>query len=106
MKGSLVFRLLLGASALAIGAAVVALLFLTPGAAGALLVLAVALAALAISVDPTTRQYAFTAWVLTSVTAAMVYPQYLSNIAGYNTQTWIVPFVQIIMFCMGVTLTV
>jgi BASS family bile acid:Na+ symporter len=72
--------------------------------AGLAIVLAVLFLALAAWSHDTYRQFSFTVWVFVAVAAAMFYPQYLREIGGQNTQSWIVPIVQIIMFCMGTTL--
>jgi len=51
------------------------------------------------------RPFAFTAWVLASVAACMVWPQVFGRWFGYDLKALIVPLVQIIMFGMGTKLS-
>src|SRR5690606_31740400 len=67
-------------------------------------VLVLVLLALAARAHERYRQFSFTVWVFVAVAAAMFYPQYLGEIAGRNTQSLVVPCVQLIMFTMGTTL--
>ena len=64
-----------------------------------------ALLALVFRAQESLRSFAFTAWVLTSVAAAMVWPQAFGHWFGYNLGILIVPLVQIIMFGMGTKLS-
>src|SRR5579864_2711461 len=51
------------------------------------------------------REFAFTAWVLAFVAAAMVWPQSFGRWMGYDLRFLIVPLVQVIMFGMGTKLS-
>src|SRR5690606_23113470 len=51
------------------------------------------------------RVFGFTLWIFAIVAAAMFYPEYVRNVGPYDTSTWIVPFVQLIMFGMGTALS-
>ena len=51
------------------------------------------------------REFAFTAWVLAFVAAAMVWPQTFGRWMGYDLRFLIVPLVQVIMFGMGTKLS-
>lgn len=50
------------------------------------------------------RGFAFTIWVIAAATVSMLYPQYITNVGGYNTDILIVPLIQLIMFGMGTTM--
>lgn len=47
------------------------------------------------------RGFAYSLWIFTAVTAAMLYPQYFRNIGSFELKLLIVPLLQIIMFGMG-----
>src|SRR5207302_9141323 len=63
------------------------------------------LVALILQAQERVRPFAFTAWVLTSVTACVVWPQAFGLWFGYDLKYLIVPLVQIIMFGMGTKLS-
>jgi bile acid:Na+ symporter, BASS family len=52
------------------------------------------------------KAYAFTIWVFAAAAAGMFYPDYITDIRGYDTTGMIVPLVQVIMFGMGTALSV
>lgn len=67
------------------------------------------LASLAIGVrgtDTVFKSFAFSIWVFTSVSAAMFFPAYFTEIGGFELSRLIVPLIQIIMFGMGTSLSV
>lgn len=72
---------------------------------GYLLVPAVAGVALFMSRHPMLKSFAFTAWVLTFVTASMVWPRAFDSWFGYDLSRLIGPLVQVIMFGMGTKLS-
>jgi BASS family bile acid:Na+ symporter len=47
------------------------------------------------------KSFSFTVWVLAAVAISMVYPAYITEVAGYKTDALIVPLIQLIMFGMG-----
>ncbi|HEY5914041.1 MAG TPA: bile acid:sodium symporter family protein [Verrucomicrobiae bacterium] len=73
---------------------------------GAVLVAVLACVAIALMCYRMARSLAFTVWVFTSVTAAMVWPQAFDVWFGYDLKNLVVPLVQIIMFGMGTKLSV
>jgi BASS family bile acid:Na+ symporter len=52
------------------------------------------------------KNFAFTVWVFSFVTASMFYPQVFGIWFGYDLKILIIPLIQIIMFGMGTTLSV
>lgn len=52
------------------------------------------------------RPHAFTLWIFAGVAAAMVYPSYFQEMAGFDLNRLIVPLVQVIMFGMGTAMSV
>lgn len=52
------------------------------------------------------KGFAFTVWVLAAVAMAMIYPNTITEVNGYNTEGLIVPLIQIIMFGMGTAMSV
>lgn len=49
--------------------------------------------------------FMFTVWVLTAVVVALLYPESLTQMGGFNTEVLIVPLIQIIMFGMGTAMS-
>ncbi len=47
------------------------------------------------------KKFTYTVWILTAVTAAMFFPEYLISVGDFQLKKLIVPFVQITMFGMG-----
>jgi len=72
---------------------------------GPCLVVFLGLLAVALRAQTSLRSFAFTAWVLAFVTAAMVWPGAFGNWFGYDLRFLIVPLVQVIMFGMGTKLS-
>jgi BASS family bile acid:Na+ symporter len=64
-----------------------------------------ALVALGFMTRPALRSFTFTAWVVTFVTAAMVWPRAFDTWWSYDLKNLVVPLVQIIMFGMGTKLS-
>lgn len=65
--------------------------------------------ALAIGVrgtDTVFKDFSFSIWVFASVTGAMFYPTYFTELGGFELSAFIVPLIQIIMFGMGTSLSV
>lgn len=52
------------------------------------------------------KGFAFTVWVLAAVAMAIIYPDYIIEVGGYNTEVLIVPLIQIIMFGMGTAMSI
>src|SRR5690606_1711457 len=52
------------------------------------------------------KGFSFTVWVLAAVAVSMIYPSYITHVAGYQTDGLIVPLIQLIMFGMGTTMGV
>src|SRR4051812_891913 len=72
---------------------------------GPLLVALLVCLALSLQVQQNLKTFAFTAWVLTFVSAALVWPQAFRRWGGYDLSLLIVPLVQVIMFGMGTKLS-
>ena len=53
---------------------------------------------------PRLKSFSFTACVVTAAAFSMVFPSYITEINGYNTEGLIVPLIQLIMFGMGTTM--
>src|SRR5688572_1246043 len=52
------------------------------------------------------KGFAFTLWVIAAAAISMIYPQYITNVGGFQTDQLIVPLIQLIMFGMGTTMGV
>ncbi len=61
--------------------------------------------AFALRSQPALKSFAFTAFVMTSVSVALMYPVVFGSWGGFKPAWLIVPLTQIIMFGMGTTLT-
>ena len=53
---------------------------------------------------PRLKSFSFTACVVTAAAVSMVFPSYITEVNGYNTEGLIVPLIQLIMFGMGTTM--
>lgn len=53
---------------------------------------------------PNLKSFSFTVWVFAAVVISMIYPEYITQIGGYQTDGFIVPLIQLIMFGMGTTM--
>src|ERR1051326_860987 len=73
--------------------------------AGLLLVALLVCLALSLQVQPNLKTFAFTAWVLTFVSASLVWPRAFGRWGGFDLSLLIVPLVQVIMFGMGTKLS-
>jgi len=73
--------------------------------AGPLLVALLVCLALSLQVQPNLKAFAFTAWVLTFVSASLVWPRAFGRWGGFDLSLLIVPLVQVIMFGMGTKLS-
>jgi BASS family bile acid:Na+ symporter len=72
---------------------------------GTLLVIGFLLLALFLQSMERLKGYAFTAVVMASFSAGMLYPQYFVHIGGYKLSKLILPLLQVIMFGMGTTVS-
>lgn len=52
------------------------------------------------------KGFMFTVWVLAAVAVAMLFPDTVTNVNGFETEILIVPLIQIIMFGMGTAMSV
>jgi BASS family bile acid:Na+ symporter len=50
------------------------------------------------------KGFSFTVWVLAAVAIGLIFPGYLTEVGGYNTEGLIVPLIQLIMFGMGTSM--
>ncbi|WP_339925164.1 bile acid:sodium symporter family protein [uncultured Cyclobacterium sp.] len=50
------------------------------------------------------KGFSFTVWVIAAVGVSMTFPSYITEVAGYKTDGFIVPLIQLIMFGMGTTM--
>jgi bile acid:Na+ symporter, BASS family len=82
-------------------------LFLTgrAGAAGPALILLFAALLVGIRGVRVLRGFAFTTWVVAGATAALYYPEHITEVMGFETERWIVPLIQLIMFGMGTAMS-
>lgn len=56
--------------------------------------------------DTLFKSFAFSIWIFASVSFAMFYPGYITEVGGFQTSVLIVPLIQVIMFGMGTQLSV
>lgn len=56
--------------------------------------------------DTVFKDFSFSIWVFASVSGAMFYPAYFTELGGLELSSFIVPLIQIIMFGMGTSLSV
>ena len=68
---------------------------------GAFLLLAIASAGYA-----PLRQWSFTLWIVTAVVLGMSFPSWFIGVGEFKYKTLFVPILQVIMFCMGTTLSI
>lgn len=105
---NLSYKILLFASLLCFCAILIFLMLgYNPGIIGVAVV--AMFVALAIGVRGTKtifKDFAFSIWVFASVSGAMFYPSYFTELGGYALSALIVPLIQIIMFGMGTSLSV
>ena len=52
------------------------------------------------------RTWAFTIWISTAVVAGLVFPQWFIGVGDFKYTELFIPILQLIMFCMGTTLSV
>ena len=96
-----IYKIILGGSAsLLLCALFVGIFQIEPGT-GPFLIGALVCLALGIRGFKATKQFAFTAWILTVVAAAMYYPHLFQEWGGFRLTALITPLIQIIMFGMG-----
>jgi len=50
------------------------------------------------------KGFSYTIWVIAAATLSMIFPSFITNIGGFNTENLIVPLIQLIMFGMGTTM--
>lgn len=55
---------------------------------------------------PALRQWTFTLWILAAVAVGMCWPQWFLGYGDFKFTTLFVPILQLIMFCMGTTLSI
>lgn len=51
------------------------------------------------------KSFAFSIWIFASVSFAMFYPEWVTEVGGFDTAVLIVPLIQLIMFGMGTQLS-
>lgn len=103
------YKVFLKISLLCVGSILLLLLleFEAVGLMGVLVVMMFASLAIGVrGTDTIFKSFAFSIWVFTSVSAAMFFPAYFTEIAGYELSNLIVPLIQLIMFGMGTSLSV
>ncbi len=71
------------------------------GAGGGFLCLAVAAGGF-----PALRRWSFTCWILAAVAVGLAWPQWFIEWRGFRYTNLFVPILQVIMFCMGTTLSI
>lgn len=76
-----------------------------PDAAGVFLILSIASLALGCSFSPSLQSLSFTVWVLAVACLALLHPDRLTHAGSYPLKNLITPLIQVIMFGMGITLT-
>jgi BASS family bile acid:Na+ symporter len=69
-----------------------------------LLILFFALFLVGINSNEFLKGFSYTIWVIAAATLSMMFPTFITNIGGYNTENLIVPLIQLIMFGMGTTM--
>lgn len=102
------YKVLLSVSFLSLIAVIVLLLLDYDAGTIGLLVITM-LASLAIGIrgtDTMLKSFAFSIWVFTSVSAAMFFPAWFTELGGFELSNLIVPLIQIIMFGMGTSLSI
>jgi bile acid:Na+ symporter, BASS family len=101
-----VFRTLIGISIAFLVASVVMLLmgqlrWVMPMISGAILSLALAARGFA-----RTREWAFLLWLCTAIAVGLAFPAWFIGVGDFKFTRLFVPILQLIMFCMGTTLSV
>ena len=99
------YRISLGISLLCFLAAVAMLAMGLGSKSGSVVVAFLAALALGMRGSPTFRGFSYTVMILAAVTVSMFYPDYFTNINGFELKILIVPLLQIIMFGMGTTMS-
>ena len=100
------YRIILGLSGLLLGVIFIMLFIGFRTEVGILVVMFFSFLLIGIWRFKTLKSFAFTIWVIAAATLAMIYPQYITEISGYNTEGLIVPLIQIIMFGMGTAMSI
>ncbi|MES3017656.1 MAG: bile acid:sodium symporter family protein [Bacteroidota bacterium] len=104
MNPKLLFRTLLILALLSLIGFSLLYLLGYPGEAGILVVVFFVFLLSGINGSELLKGFAFTLWVIAAAAISMIFPQYITNIGGYNTENAIVPLIQLIMFGMGTTM--
>lgn len=100
-----IYRILLGLAGLSLGAIILMFLVGYRSEVGLLVIVFFGFLLIAIRGIPTLKGFAFTVWVFFGVAMAMIYPGYITEVRGYDTERSIVPLIQLIMFGMGTSLS-
>lgn len=98
------YKTLLILSGLSLLAALLLFLFKNTQEASWLAIAACCLLLAGIQGYPRLKTFSFTASVVTAAAVSMVFPSYITEINGYQTEGLIVPLIQLIMFGMGTTM--
>ena len=88
-------------------ALIISLLFYyldNPGTANLLVVIFFILFLIGMNSNEFLRGFSYTIWVVAAATLSMMFPAFITNIGGFNTENLIVPLIQLIMFGMGTTM--
>jgi BASS family bile acid:Na+ symporter len=83
---------------------IVSVVFIISGnytASGPFLILFFITLALAVRGFTLFKSLSYTIWIFTAVTASLFYPQYFTDLGGFQFKLLIVPLLQVIMFGMG-----
>lgn len=75
--------------------------WMSAGCGGGFLCLALATGGI-----PALRRWSFTAWILAAVAAGMCRPEWFLGYGDFRFASLFVPILQVIMFCMGTTLSI
>lgn len=105
-KTEKIYKAILGFAFLCIPAAIIMLFLGYDSEVGLLITGFFILLAIGIRGVEITKGFSFTIWVFAAASAGMFYPDYITDIGGYNTKGLIVPLVQLIMFGMGTAMSV
>lgn len=100
------YKLLLGSAGLFLILIILLVLFGYPQVAVPLVLIFFGLLLIGIQGFAVLKGFSFTVWVLAAVAISVLYPDYVTNVGGYQTEGLIVPLIQLIMFGMGTTMGV
>jgi len=104
MSREALVRYLIGGSAALLATGFLLLALGAPMVAAALLLAGFPLLAIAMSQVPALKGFSFTCWIFAAVVVAMLFPQAITSIGGFQTKRLILPLLQLIMFGVGSTM--